>query len=167
MLAAIIANLQNDQPQPKPRRMLRIDRGGGGPSWPGFQLVDIVGALEAFQEIPGEHPVARAARRHHHVGEHLNGVRETREAREAAAFLAGATIAQMAANEQLFESEAELDRVVAAYDSLRAAIQDAQADLASPNPWAEPEVARGGGAAALVVGIAIGVTVGLLARRRW
>lgn len=150
--------------------MRKIDRGGGGPSWPGYQIVDIISALEAFREVSGEHPVARAARRHRHIGEHLNGARQAREVREAQAFLAGAALAEMAASERVVESEAELARVVAAFDTLRAEIREANADLSTPNPWSDPApavpAARGGGAGVLMVGIAVGIAVGLMARGR-
>src|SRR4029077_13578228 len=86
-------------PSPKPPT-LRFDSGGGGPSWPGYDVVDILGALQAFREIPGEHPVARAARRHAHIGEHLSRAKDARERREAGGSRAGATVADAAACER-------------------------------------------------------------------
>jgi hypothetical protein len=99
MLAAIIANLQN-QRQPK-LPTIQIDRGGGGPSWPRADIADIISALGSFQERFGEHPVARAVRRHQHVGDQLGSITERRERREASAFLTGAVLGRAAAIEEM------------------------------------------------------------------
>ena len=57
MLAAIIANLQN-VPQPTKLPQIKIDRGGGGQSWPRYEIVDIVAAAATFMEVSGEEPAA-------------------------------------------------------------------------------------------------------------
>src|ERR1700752_1348495 len=105
MLIALIANLQNVQPQRLPP--VNGDRGGGGPSWPRYEIIDIIAAISAFPEIAGEHPVARAARRHRWIGEALPGIKEAREKREAAAFLAGAAVGDAAAEERHAATEAQ------------------------------------------------------------
>lgn len=169
VLAAIIANLQNDRPGPSPTPpMIKVDRGGGGQSWPSYDIVDIVGALQSFREVPGEHPVARAARRHAHVGSHLQDARETRERREAAAFLAGATLADQVAQERIGATEAELARVMALYDTAVTELAAARAALSAPAPAAP--AGGGGSMGLLVVGVAAGLAIGLAisrsARRR-
>ena len=63
MLASIITNLQNIKPaRPAKLPLIKIDRGGGGPGWP-YDVVDILAAIQAFPEIAGEDPNARAVRR--------------------------------------------------------------------------------------------------------
>lgn len=129
MLAAIISLLQDaapgpspQPPQPQPSRpaMVKIDRGGGGPSWPSYDIVDIVGALATFQEQPGEHPVARAARRHRHVGEHLEAIKQGRERREAAAFLAGAAVASAEMHDRYEAMQRlQIGEIVAIIDEVR------------------------------------------------
>lgn len=179
VLAAIIANLQNVRPAPTPPgpTVIKSDRGGGGPSWPGYDLVDIVGALNSFREIPGEHPVARAARRHQHIGLHLQGAKEAREQREAAAFLAGAALASQVAQARIGETEAELARVVALYDSVTAELAAARAAAATAAAIAAAPRGRGayeggdslGGIGALLItgvaGIAIGLAISRSRRR--
>lgn len=163
MLAAIIANLQNVQPSPPPPRpsVIKIDRGGGGGSWPGYDIVDIVGAIRAFPEMSAEDPVARAARRHRFIGDYLRNKTAT-ENREAAAFLAGATLAHQVATE---ESEAELARVVALYDQAveytkaaraRAEATNTQLQLAQAQVQQQRSVMVG----AVVVGVVGGVIAG-------
>ncbi len=111
MLAAIIQNLQNGpQPQPKPRLpTIQIDRGGAGPLWPRYQIVDYIAATQTFQELPNEHPVARAARRTEHIGRELGRIQERREAEQkamAVGMLWGAALERQAATATLAELEA-------------------------------------------------------------
>jgi hypothetical protein len=119
MLAALIANNQNVVPQPTKLPTVHIDRGGGGQSWPRYEIVDIVAAIAAFPEISGEHPVARAVRRHRWIGEALPGIKEARERREAAAFLAGATLADAAAEERHTAADAATEARHTAQDQLK------------------------------------------------
>lgn len=164
MLAAIIANLQNvNPPGPTPRPpTVKIDRGGGGPLWGwGFDIVDIGRALDAFREIPGEHPVARAARRTRHVGEYLHGAREQRERREAAAFLAGAALAESAAEERITAaetrtSEASIRELITIVDEVRAAAMPRRAALQrGQHEGSGAGIAIGLGIGALVMAIAL------------
>lgn len=118
MLAALLQNNNNVQPSPQPSPRLptvKIDRGGGGRTWPSYEIVDIMGAISTFPEIYDEQPLARAARRHRWIGEALPAVREAREKREAMAFLAGATLADAAAEERHAAVDAQRDLV----DSLK------------------------------------------------
>jgi hypothetical protein len=169
MLIALIANLQN-QPQPAKLPTVKIDRGGGGQSWPrGYDIVDIVAAISAFPEIPGEQPGARAARRHRWIGEALPFVKEAREKREAAVFLAGATLADAAAEER----HAVVDAQRAAMDQLKieqlVEIIDSVRGTVVPVAVAKVPPARGDGGAGLFVGglVVGGLLVGIaLSRRR-
>jgi hypothetical protein len=89
MLASIITNLQNVKPvRPAKLPLVKIDRGGGGPSWP-YAAVDILAAIQAFPEVAGEDPGARAVRRARWIGWALPKIREARERREAGVFLTG------------------------------------------------------------------------------
>lgn len=102
MLASIIANLQN-VPQPEaPSRLpvIKIDRGGGaGPTWPRYDLVDLMTAMRLFPEAANEDPVARVVRRNRWIGEVLPHVKEARERREAGVFLTGAQLGYSAGYE--------------------------------------------------------------------
>ena len=123
MLIALIANLQN-QPQPQPAKLpvVKIDRGGGGQSWPYYEIVDIVAAAATFMEISGEDPVARAVRRHRWIGQALPLVKEAREKREAVAFLAGATLADAAAEERhAAQNKLRIEQIVEIIDDVRGA----------------------------------------------
>lgn len=102
MLASIIANLQNVEPvRPAKLPMVKIDRGGGGPSWPNYDIVDITSAIQLFPEIAGEDTLARAVRRLRWIGEALPYVKEARERREGAVFLAGGMLYEHGACELL------------------------------------------------------------------
>lgn len=102
MLASIIANLQN-VPQPEVQSRLptiKIDRGGGaGPTWPRYDLVDLMTAMRLFPEIANEDPVARVVRRNRWIGDVLPHVKEARERREAGVFLTGAQLGYVAGYE--------------------------------------------------------------------
>lgn len=164
MLAAIIANLQNVQPQPSRLSTIKIDRGGAGPSWPGYDIVDIMGALNSFRERPGEHPVARAARRHAHVGEHLDALKQTREKREAAAFLAGAMLATVESAER-FEAmqKLQVSELVAIIDSVRMPPTPPPAEPIAYERGTHHSETGGGIGPALFLG---GIVIGLLLARR-
>lgn len=99
MLITLLNNNNNIIPTSLPKVI--VDRGGGGPQWPGYDIVDIQGALASFTEVAGEHPVARAVRRQAHIGQHLDSMRERRERREGAAFMAGAMLAENASQEKI------------------------------------------------------------------
>ncbi len=185
MLAAIIANLQNVNPTPPgPKPPVKIDRGGGGQSWPGYDIVDIMGALRSFREIPGEHPVARAARRHDHIGAFLKGTternRQQQEAREGAAFLAGAALAQSVAEETIRVKEDtirvkedEIAKWALAYDQLNAEMA-AQAALVAASTqvpagrgiYRTRSSSGGIGIGAVMLGVAAGVAIGVALARR-
>jgi hypothetical protein len=178
MLAAIIANLQN-QPQPTKLPTVHVDRGGGGPSWPRYDIVDIIAAISTFPEISGEHPVARGVRRHRWIGEALPFVKDARERREAAVFLAGATLADAAAEERYAAADAQratmdqlkIEQLVEIIDSVRAA---AAAAAAPPVAVAKAPLARGGRVTGMDNGIGLfvgglvvgGLLVGLTLARR-
>jgi len=92
VLVSLIANNQNVAPA-KPPPLIKIDRGGGGGLFGDrYEIVDYIAALNAFREIPGEGPVARAVRRTRHLEETLPTFREARERRDAAMFLIGAEV---------------------------------------------------------------------------
>lgn len=92
MLASIIANLQNVDPVRATKLpTVKIDRGGGGPSFPGqgYEVVDFLAAIQTFPEIRGEDTFVRAVRRARWIAEVLPKIKEARERREAGAFLTG------------------------------------------------------------------------------
>jgi len=101
MLAALIANNQNAAAVAERPPTVHVDRGGGGPLWgPGYDIVDIMTAVQLFPDVAGEDPVARAVRRTRWIGDALPKIKEAREKREAAAFITGATLADAAAEER-------------------------------------------------------------------
>jgi hypothetical protein len=177
MLAALLENNNNTQPQPSPQPSSRlptvkIDRGGGGQSWPSYEIVDIVGAMAAFPEISGEPPLVRAARRHRWIGEALPVVRDAREKREALAFLAGATLADAAAEERhavvdaqrAVMDELKIEQLVEIIDSVRGATPSPVAMTFHERGAAGPSNGFGAFVGGLVLG---GLVVGIvLASRR-
>jgi hypothetical protein len=122
MLAALLENNNNTRPQAQSWKV-KLDR--SGPSRPResddsphYVLADIIAATAAFPEIAGEHPVARAVRRHKWVGEALPFVKEAREKREAAAFLAGAQLADRAVREEVAAADRAMREGAAAAEKL-------------------------------------------------
>jgi hypothetical protein len=169
VLAAIIQNLQSAQPaRPAALPTVKIDRGGGGPSWPSYQIVDIAAAIAAFPEIVGEHPVARAARRQKWIGEALPRIREARERREAGAFLSGvqlgaATQAQVDADAAAATDRLKIEQVVQIIDAVRAETAHAarRRDRGADAPGLiGPAILFGG------IGLVVGVALARRARRR-
>lgn len=133
MLVALIANNQNVVVPSVSLGLptIKIDRGGGGGArWPGYNVVDISAALATFPEIAGEHPVTRVARRMRFLDEVLPRIRDTRENREASAFLVGAEIGRRALL-------AELANEVAAFRARELPVARA------PGPELEEELPRG------------------------
>jgi hypothetical protein len=109
MLLALLQNNQNVIPVQPVLPKVIIDRGGGGQVYPWFDIVDIHASLSSFIEISGEDPVVRAKRRHEHIRDTVGVIRDRRERREGAAFLAGATLAESAAQERIDELLREID----------------------------------------------------------
>jgi hypothetical protein len=124
VLAAIIANLQNVV---QPSLVVYVDNGGGGAGvgGPEYVIGDYLAAYEAFPEIPGEHPVARAVRRNEHVQKWLPIAKTVRERREGAAFMAGAQLSELERDER---DRATMAEMAALYDSIHGD---------SPNPTAK------------------------------
>ena len=145
MLASIIANLQN-LPQAEVRPpTINVDRGGGGPLWgPRYDIVDILAAAQSFPEISGEHPVARAVRRTRWIGEALPKIREARERRDAAMFLAGATIADAAAEERhKLIDRLKIEQLVEIIDEVRGAAAVTSVARTAPSPISRPRGCSG------------------------
>jgi hypothetical protein len=160
MLAALLENNNNARVQPQPST-IRIDRGGGGPSWPSYEIVDIIAATAAFPEIAGEDSVVRAVRRNRWIGEALPFVKEAREKREAVAFMAGAKLADNAVREEFAAAEKlSIDQLIQIIDDVRRA----NAPMAVPTPAsAQSHRVRGEandginfGGAAIAVGLLLG-----------
>jgi hypothetical protein len=169
MLAAIIANNQN-VPQPSKLPTVKIDRGGGGQSWPRYEIVDIIAAAATFMEISGEEPAARAARRHRWIGQALPFVKEAREKREAAAFLTGAQVGAAAEREAAMAAAKSEAAIIADELSLEQMIKIVD-DVRGVDALAQLPRDRGGtsnGAGALVIGLVVGVALGvaLVGKRR-
>jgi len=171
MLASIIANLQN-VPQPEVARrppMIKIDRGGGGgPSWPNYDIVDIMTAVRLFPEIADENPVARAVRRRMWIGEALPHIKEARERREASAFLAGAVVADAAAEERhRLIDQLRVEQLVEIIDEVRGIVDQSARSRADVARGARDDKYERGGAGFVAAALAIGVigAVALIGRR--
>jgi hypothetical protein len=173
VLAAIIANLQNiPQSQPTKLPTIKIDRGGGGQSWPYYEIVDIVAAAATFMEISGEDPVARAVRRHRWIGQALPLVKEAREKREALAFLAGAQLGaaaerEAATAEAIARSEAAastnklaLEQIIKIVDEVRG-VDASSAQLPLPRCRGDSATGPSGSGAGIVIGLVVGVAIGI------
>ena len=164
MFAALIA-FQNEEEELL--TTVKIDRGGGGPLWGRYDIVDILTATQLFPEISGENPVARAVRRTRWIGEALPKIREAREKREAAAFLAGASLADAAAEERHQQAEAaaeerrrlvdklKIEQIVEIVDGVRAAAAPA------PRPLSRGQSAAGASPIAIALAIGVGVALGI------
>jgi hypothetical protein len=127
MLAALLENNNNTRPQAQSWKV-KLDR--SGPSRPResidsphYELADIIAATASFPEIPGEHPVARAVRRHKWIDGALPFVKEAREKYAAAAFLAGASLATNVAGEERQAAEIAAEERHAAEMKLVAALK--------------------------------------------
>lgn len=168
MLGALLQNNNNTQPAESPRRLpiVNIDRGGGGGSWPRYDIVDIFTAISAFPEIAGEDSLTRAARRHRWIGEALPAIKEAREKRDAVAFLVGATLADAAAEERHAAADAQRDLMDQLKIEQLVDIIDSVRNAAPPSRPHERDDGSGAGLffGGLVVG---GIIVGIaLANRR-
>jgi len=120
MLAALIAFQNEARPAPRPSTIKIELRGGGGPRIPMYDVVDYIAVLASFPDVSGEHPIAKAKRREQWMAERLPLVKDIRERREAAAFLAGAQLATATAEEQ---------RIAAEHERLCALVLSISADL--------------------------------------
>ena len=162
MLAALIANLQNVV-QPEKLPTVHVDRGGGGQSWPQYDIIDIMAATHLFPEIAGEDSVARAVRRQKWIGDALPHVKEARERRDAGVFLTGAQLGYAAGYEAGASARADVTA-----DLPDVVVTEAAAAWARDAAMPRAEQSRGtdgGGAGVglLVAAIAIG-GVALLSR---
>jgi len=178
VLASIIANLQN-VPQPEATRrppMIKIDRGGGGgPSWPSYDIVDIMTAVRLFPEVADEDPVVRAVRRRKWIGDALPHIREARERREASAFLAGVVVADAAAEERhrvataaaeerrRLVDQLKIEQLVEIVDEVRG-IPSSQVE--TPGPRRRGQYLAGASPFAFAFALAIGVGIGVAIGRR-
>lgn len=172
MLASIIANLQNLPEEIRPP-MVKIDRGGGGPLWgPGYDIIDIMAAVQSFPEVAGEDQVARAVRRLRWIGEALPKIKEAREKREAAAFLAGATVADAAAEERHQAAQVAAEDRRRLVDQLKIEqlvqiVDEVRGTVATPAMPAPVPRQRGSGSgtsalsAAILVGLGVAIGLGI------
>lgn len=165
MLVALLQNNNNAQPQPQPRLpTINIDRGGGGPSWPRYDIVDIITAAATFPEVAGEDSVRRAARRQKWIGDALPRIKDMREKQNAAAFMMGAQLADAAAAERYsLQDQLKIEQLVAIIDDVRRESQ--------PRPQAlavQPRAQQAGPGIGLFVGglLVGGILVGLALRKR-
>lgn len=176
MLAALLQNNNNSARIEARPPMVKIDRGGGGPLWPRVDIVDIASAVAAFPEIAGEDSVVRAVRRTRWIGQALPLIKEAREKREAAAFLAGISIgasdpdraapAPPSPTPVADLDASKIEQLVAIIDAVRA-----DANLRRP-PLRHEEGARRAASTAMGGGLFIGgliiggIFVALMHRRR-
>lgn len=162
MLASILANLQNLPLVPERLPMVKIDRGGGGPLWgPRYDIVDIMTAAQSFPEIAGEDGVSRAVRRTRWIGDRLAQIgqdRDQRERRDAAAFLAGASLAASEAEERHRQiDQLRIAQVVQIVDEVRGAPAPAM-----PMPRDRGQPSGGGSTGTILIALGIGVAIGAL-----
>jgi hypothetical protein len=176
MLAAIIMLLEDQvQPQPQPRRInIDLGGGGGGPNREQYDIVDYLGALDNFEEVPGEPVTARDVRRRRHVVDMLPAMKRAREAQDAggrgmaAAMLMGAGLQAQADAEQMGLMEAEIDRQVLELDTAKATISRVYAQMAAAEAEAKKRAEDGNGKmlAGLAIGAGVGIALMLLLRKR-
>ena len=163
MLAALLANNQNVAVAERPATV-HVDRGGGGPLWgPGYDIVDIMTAVQLFPEVAGEDPVARAVRRTRWIGDALPKIKEAREKREAAAFITGATLADAAAEERHQAVEAAANERRKLVDQLKIEQLVEIIDSVRRVPVAPPRRSSG---IAVVLALGVGVVLGVAVARR-
>jgi len=169
MLAALLENNNNARQQAgfksDPRasggrsRLDRIDGDNGEQHWQ-YNIVDVIAAAAIFPEVTGEDPAARAARRIRWISEALPYIKEAREKREAAVFLAGT---QLGAATERAEIEAAQKLSIA---QLIQIIDEVRATPSPPVPLLRPlpkPACRGRGTAGLDFSnatIAIGLVLG-------
>lgn len=171
MLAALLQNNNNARAEERPP-MVKIDRGGGGPIWPRYDVIDVAAAIAAFPEVAGEDSVVRAARRTRWIGQALPLIKEAREKREAAAFLTGVAIGAADPGRTVAEevAAASVDLAGDRIAQLVAIIDDVRANSAPSKVRQERAAASRGGAAkvGLFVGGLIlgGLAVALIRRGR-
>jgi hypothetical protein len=173
VLAALIANNQNvvrgfDHRDVEVRSRANRDGGRSSRSWPtgDYDAVDIAEAMRLFPEATDEHPAARTARWARWVGEVLPKIREARERDRAAAFLAGATVGQLAIFDQVRVEAAKFEAMREAYVESEARANAATAELARVKATQNSGGGggRSGGGTLLAVG-AVLLVVALLAKR--
>ena len=116
MLAALIAFQNEARPAPRPSTIKIELRGGGGPRIPMYDIVDYTAALAAFPEITGEDSLTRAARLRRFLDTQLPAFKDARERRDAAMFLSGAQLADLAAEERFAIEREQITREQLARD---------------------------------------------------
>jgi hypothetical protein len=155
VLISLLQNNNNIIPATVALPTVIVDRGGSGPQWPGYDIVDIQGALSSFVEISGENPIARAVRRQAHIGQHLDALRDRRERREGAAFLAGAALAESAAQEKI----SDLLRQVSVLKTTPVPAPAPASLLAPQKRGTSSDFGLGAGLFLLGAGIVIGIAI--------
>jgi hypothetical protein len=162
MLGALLQNNNNAQAQPQSWTVKNV-RDSVGPNRPHaapepqYEIVDIITATATFPEIAGEDPVTRAARRVQWISEALPFVRGTREKREAAAFLAGATLAERAVREEFAAAQKlSIEQMIQIVDAVRRP----QLPMPVPAPAATAQRTRNRGEVTNNTAIAIGLVLG-------
>jgi hypothetical protein len=161
MLAALLQNNNNAQPL---RTSFKVDpRASAGhsrldindpPAQPPqsaqqfFDIADIVAAAAVFPEVASEDPITRMARRVRWISEALPFIKDAREKREAAVFLAGAHLADAAAEERhAAQTQLKIEQIVEIIDAVRRETAPVIPAVASPQPCGSHERghSRGGG----------------------
>ena len=145
--------------------------------WQGYDPADVVTASATFPRIPGEDPIAQAARLQRWIAEALPYVKAARERRDAVVFLTGAQLADAAAEER-HSSEVEAlnkqhaSEIRAAEERHAALINNVRREAAvtAPAPIvgnARGRRSSGGGVGLFVGGLLVGglIAASLLRKR--